>query len=391
MRGAAASARPVAAHAAGAVADGGEGHRRPLRRPDRARPLRLRRRGRGRRARPRGLRGRAARRPSREADPAADKAIAGRRSRPRPRRPSDDDQRRSPPPAGPSAPGSSAAPTRSSPKPTARGDAATAKRWLLLREYRTATRFTRPGAEGTLALDQLGRGTLTPKAATQAVKKDLLDAYQARLRELLADARRGIEQNLPARRAEAAAQAAGYFAILAPALRRGPRRARRGAGASRLRRAARGRDLAPARPGRARRSTGFTAAPFTPEEAARRAQQLLQFLALVPVEYGRGVKDTNVTRDFEITGGRRVPHRRRRRVRGPARPARQARPRPAPTRPPPTRSPSSASRSSSPTRTRRASPTPEQVEQVDGARPRPRSRPRCRRRGPRRPTSPTTT
>ena len=46
---------------------------------------------------------------------------------------------------------------------------------------------------------------------------------------------------------------------------------------------------------------GFTAAPFTPEEAARRAQQLLQFLELVPVEYGRGVKGDRVTRDFEIT------------------------------------------------------------------------------------------
>src|SRR6478735_619678 len=98
----------------------------------------------------------------------------------------------------------------------ARGDADTARRWLLLREYRTATRFTRPGAEGTLALEQLGRGALSPKAATQAVRKDLLDAYQARLRELLADVRRGIEQDLPAREAEAAAQAAGYFAILAP-------------------------------------------------------------------------------------------------------------------------------------------------------------------------------
>src|SRR5215211_757262 len=30
---------------------------------------------------------------------------------------------------------------------TARGDAATAQRWILLREYRTATRFTRPGAQ----------------------------------------------------------------------------------------------------------------------------------------------------------------------------------------------------------------------------------------------------
>ncbi len=176
----------------------------------------------------------------------------------------------------------------------ARGDADTARRWLLLREYRTATRFTRPGAEGTLALEQLGRGTLAPKAATQAVTKDLLDAYQARLRELLADVRRGIEQNLPARQAEASAQAAGYFAILAPRYAED-----RGAPAAEQAQAA--FDGLPGTIDAAEKAlTGFTAAPFTPEEAARRAQQLLQFLELVPVEYGRGVKDTNVTRDFEI-------------------------------------------------------------------------------------------
>ena len=184
---------------------------------------------------------------------------------------------------------------------TERGDAATAKRWLLLREYRTATRFTRPGAHATLALDQLGRGKTSPRAAAQAVRKDLLDAYQARLRELLEDARRGIKENLPARRAEAAAQAAGYFAILAPRYAED-----RGAAAEREASAAfaalpSAAALAPALDRADKSLVGFTAAPFTPEEAARRAQQLLQFLELVPVEYGRGVKDDQVTRDFEIT------------------------------------------------------------------------------------------
>jgi high-affinity iron transporter len=183
----------------------------------------------------------------------------------------------------------------------AKGDATTAKRWILLREYRTATRFTRPGAHATLALDQLQRGKITPKAAEQAVKKDLLDAYQARLRELLADARQGIEKDLPVRRAEAAAQAAGYFAILAPRYAED-----RGAAASKQASATfdalpRARDLGPALDAANQALEGFTAAPFTPEEAARRAQQLLQFLSLVPVEYGRGVKGTNVTKDFEIT------------------------------------------------------------------------------------------
>ena len=44
----------------------------------------------------------------------------------------------------------------------------------------------------------------------------------------------------------------------------------------------------------------FTAAPLTADESARRAQQLLRFLALVPVEYDRGVSGTQVTLDFEI-------------------------------------------------------------------------------------------
>src|SRR4051812_36058343 len=176
-----------------------------------------------------------------------------------------------------------------------RGDAITARRWLLLREFRTATRFTRPGASGTLALDQLARGTLSAKQAQQAVEKDLLDAYQARLRELLLDAKRGVVQKLPERQAEASAQARGYFEILSARYAED-----RGTAAART-----ARDAFEGLPGTLAAANasleGFTAAPFTADEAARRAQQLLQFLALVPVEYGRGVKGNHVTRDFEIT------------------------------------------------------------------------------------------
>jgi high-affinity iron transporter len=187
-----------------------------------------------------------------------------------------------------------------------RGDAAAAKSWLLLREFRTATRFTRPGANATLAVKRLGEGKLDARRAHDAVKKDLLDAYQARLRELLDDAARGVERDLPARRAEAAAQAAGYFEILAAryAEDRGEAAAADAQAAyAELRRTALGDDLAAFSAARDRAAAaleGFTAAPFTAEEAARRAQQLLRFLALVPVEYGRGVKDTTVHLDFEI-------------------------------------------------------------------------------------------
>lgn len=186
------------------------------------------------------------------------------------------------------------------------GDAATARAWLLLREFRTATRFTRPGGDATLAVRQLASRRIPPAEARAVVTKDLLDAYQARLRELLDDAARGEDRDLPNRRAEAAAQAAGYFAILLPRYVQdmGDARADRALAAfARMQRAALAGDSATFKSAQAAAVTsqeGFTAAPFTEEEAARRAQQLLRFLALVPVEYGRGVKDGRVTLDFEI-------------------------------------------------------------------------------------------
>ena len=187
-----------------------------------------------------------------------------------------------------------------------RGDAAQARGWLLLREFRTATRFTRPGANATIAVQRLANAKSGIARARAAVAKDLLDAYQARLRELLDDAGRGTERDLPERRAEAAAQAEGYFQILA-----GRYAEDRGAAAAAtaradyaaLRDAGLGDDraaFAAARDRAAAALEGFTAAPFTADEAARRAQQLLRFLALVPVEYGRGVKGTTVHLDFEI-------------------------------------------------------------------------------------------
>jgi high-affinity iron transporter len=187
-----------------------------------------------------------------------------------------------------------------------RGDAATARTWLLLRDFRTATRFTRPGADATAAVGRLARRKASPSAVRLAVAKDLLDAYQARLRELLKDLHTAGERGFGARAAETAAQAAGYWPILAPRYRE-DRGAPATAAAARafadLRAsAAHGdrRGVASARTEIDAALDGFTAAPFTAAESARRAQQLLRFVALVPVEYGRGVKDGRVTRDFEV-------------------------------------------------------------------------------------------
>ncbi len=187
-----------------------------------------------------------------------------------------------------------------------RGDLAAARSWLLVREFRPPTRFSRPGADATLAVDALSEGRTTAAAATAAVRADYLDTYQARLRDALGAVDEAAAQGFGSRAAAAAASARGYFAILEPSFRRqrGPAATRRAEhGFELLLEAALGRDVAALT--RTRRDVdsaleGFRAAPLTSDEQLRRAGQFLRFLALVPVEYGRGVADGRVTLAFEI-------------------------------------------------------------------------------------------
>ena len=79
------------------------------------------------------------------------------------------------------------------------GDAERAATWLLLREFRKATRFTRPGVDATLAVRELGRGAAGPRKALLGVKKDLLDAYQAASPSSLTDAEDAAERGFGAR------------------------------------------------------------------------------------------------------------------------------------------------------------------------------------------------
>ena len=191
-----------------------------------------------------------------------------------------------------------------------RGDAAAAKRWLLLRDFRTATRFSRPGVDATAAIRRLGDGEVQPKDATLIVTKDLLDGYQSRMRELLDDSVASTRRKFTSAAAEPAAQAAGYFEILAPRYTQD-----RGADATKQTRAdfqdlvdAAG-DGDAAALAAARKSIdddleGFTAAPFTPEEQARRANQLTRFVGLVPIEWRSGTSGTKVSAPFEIQEAR---------------------------------------------------------------------------------------
>jgi high-affinity iron transporter len=187
-----------------------------------------------------------------------------------------------------------------------RSEVAEARRWLLIRDFRKATRFTRPGVDATVGLDALAAGEASAGDAVTSVKKDLLDAYQARLLDHLDDADQAAERGFDAALAENAALAAGYWPILAGEYERQHGTAERRAAdrtiASVVTPAVAG-DPRAFRRERARALRvldGFTAAPFTPEEQARRAAQLTRFLDLVPIEYDRGTDDGTVTIPFEV-------------------------------------------------------------------------------------------
>jgi high-affinity iron transporter len=179
-----------------------------------------------------------------------------------------------------------------------------ARRWLGVREYRHATRFSRPNADATVALADVAAGAISADEALAAVRADVLDTYQARFNEALRDVAAAAQRGFPTRRAETAALAQGYFAILAPAFS-----AQRGPGeAARLDRrleqlrdhALAGRPLDEVLTQIAATLRGFRAAPLSPREQARRGAQLLRFLELVPVEYARGVRGGRVTIDLEL-------------------------------------------------------------------------------------------
>jgi high-affinity iron transporter len=191
-----------------------------------------------------------------------------------------------------------------------KGDNATAQRWLMLREFRKPTKFARPGADATLAIAGVQQGTKTTSDAVTAVRIDFLDTYQAKLDESLADADKAHQNKFDVRLAEESGLAAGYFAILADTY--GTQRGTPAAQAATMHfttlvNAAATNDLIDFSTGYAAVTADlkhFRAAPLSEAEQARRAGQLMRYLALVPVEYGRGVQGGKVIHDIEIQEAR---------------------------------------------------------------------------------------
>ena len=94
------------------------------------------------------------------------------------------------------------------------GDAAAARQWLLVRDFRAPTRFTRAGTDATLAVSALAQGKTQPAAAARAIRTDLLDTYEAKLRAALDDAVAASRRGFAVRLAEEVALARGYATIV---------------------------------------------------------------------------------------------------------------------------------------------------------------------------------
>jgi high-affinity iron transporter len=189
-------------------------------------------------------------------------------------------------------------------------DGGSAAAWLLLRDFRASTRFSRPNADATLAVQGFSRGDVALEAALAAVRADLLDTYQAQLNASLLDADEADTRGFALRRAEEVGLAAGYFAILSDAYaeqRGADGLADANAMFTALLDAAATGDSAAYAAARADVDAviaGFRAAPLSEIEQARRAGQLIRFITLVPIEYARGVRNGVVTIDLEIQEAR---------------------------------------------------------------------------------------
>src|SRR5687767_4108694 len=185
------------------------------------------------------------------------------------------------------------------------GNGLIAQTWLPVREFRIATRFSRPNVSATLAVEGYMEGTVSTEDVLLSVRADVLDTYQARLTESLRDLKTADTNGFTSRRAELAALAEGYFFILSPAYLEqrsiSSLTNSQAAFADLKVTAVDDPQLLNEKLAVVERSlNNFRAAPLSPEEQSRRAGQLLRFLSLVPVEYGRGVADGRVTRDLEI-------------------------------------------------------------------------------------------
>ena len=89
-----------------------------------------------------------------------------------------------------------------------------AQQWLQVRAFRKSTKLNSARADATQALADWRAGKLSQSEATAVTKADLLDAYNALMREALSATEKAAAKQIKESAAENAALAQGYFGIV---------------------------------------------------------------------------------------------------------------------------------------------------------------------------------
>ncbi len=185
-------------------------------------------------------------------------------------------------------------------------DGQRAGEWLLLREFTASTKFSRPNADATKAVQAFAAGMANADDTITAIQNDLLDSYQAQLTSSLANADDARHNGFTLRQAEEVGLAAGYFTIIGS--KYGEQR-----GATSLRQTASAFDALSQVTATGDQNEyenvmslinaglkGFRAAPLSEKDQTRRAGQLIRFVDLVSMEYKRGIRNGVVVKGIEI-------------------------------------------------------------------------------------------
>ena len=184
---------------------------------------------------------------------------------------------------------------------------ATAARWLLVREFRPPTKLSRPGADATVAnvaarrrrpLARQGRRGAARRPARHLPVAHARRPRLGRARRSPATSRSAPRSRPRSRRASGACSRPSYRAQVGAA----PEAALASdlAALTAAARAQRTAEVATLVHSLSERLDAFRAAPLSQHEQLRRASQVRTFTPLVSVEYGRGVTNGRVLRDFEI-------------------------------------------------------------------------------------------
>ena len=185
-----------------------------------------------------------------------------------------------------------------------------AQQWLQVRAFRKSTKLSSARADATQALADWRAGKLSQSEAIAATKADLLDAYNALLREALSATEKAAAKQIKESAAENAALAQGYFGIVQSEFetQRGKEQTARLQDAFKqyIAEAVTGdwASVVSHQSSVVNFLDGFNPVPLSAKDIAAKGAQMMQFLQLAQIEYEKGVRNGQISVPLEYSEAR---------------------------------------------------------------------------------------